>query len=78
MSKQYNGNKETICCLDCGRDTKSVSGYCARCLRFSHNVLNHLGGTGRNHADEQMPLHDDYSEDSSPFTAMEDEGKRSD
>lgn len=32
MKTVYNPNGETVCCIQCGRDTKSKYGICYRCV----------------------------------------------
>jgi len=55
---------EASCCSSCGRDTHSKSGICQRCI--GPNSLFKESRTGRNLADEQEAVSDDYSEGSFP------------
>ena len=53
------------CCSSCGSDTSSKSGICQRCIG-PNTFIGKESRTGRNLADEQEAVTDDYSEDSFP------------
>ena len=55
---------ELRCCLGCGRDTRGV--YCHRCGGPSEPV-----GKGKQYRD--MPLEDDYSEESNADSVCDDD-----
>ena len=60
-------NKQLQCCLGCGRDTRGD--YCRRCI-------GHGDGEGRGYpvaAVAQIPLEDDYSEESNADSVCEDD-----
>ena len=57
-SQRENGRDMMQCCLRCGRDTKSKSGYCQWC-------------SGRVYLNAQI-LEDDYSEESDADSVCED------
>lgn len=58
-------------CLSCGRDTRSVSGYCFRCIGHSE-ISCHADSQIDDRRDRQqfkftnLDIEDDYSEDSDP------------
>ena len=56
---------EASCCSSCGRETHSESGICQRCIG-PNTFIGKESRTGRNLADEQEAVTDDYSEDSFP------------
>ncbi len=56
---------EPMCCLGCGRDTTSSSGYCYQCWPVNRTTP-YGKGRGRKNLPpaESPPIEDDYSEDS--------------
>ena len=58
------------CCLGCGRDTHSVSGYCLRCIGREPFDNRRGGNPARPPAD--LPLEDDYSEESNADSVCND------
>lgn len=66
MSESMKPKKELKCCLGCGRDTRHD--YCTRCI----------GHVSRGRRDrlaritEQLPLEDDYGEESDADSVCED------
>ena len=43
----YNPGKATVCCLNCGRDTRATSGYCSDCGGVGRGFGNGRGRKGR-------------------------------
>lgn len=58
-----------VCCIYCGRDTRSRSGICRRCL--GADVSQSVDRSGRGPEDE-VPLEDDFSEESGPDSVVQD------
>lgn len=62
-------NKQLHCCLGCGRDTRGD--YCSKCIGRSNNNA----GKGRGHRTRpaaDVPLEDDYGEESNADSVCED------
>ena len=58
--------KELRCCLGCGRDT--TSDYCLRCVCHAATARSQFSAS----KSSDMPLEDDYSEESNADSVCED------
>jgi len=63
MSREQNKDPEIKCCLRCGRDTRGL--YCNHCI-------GHIPHTVRAGHPPDVPLEDDYGEESDPDSVCDD------
>lgn len=61
-----NPTRQIVCCELCGRDTRARDGVCNRCRGCEHPAASREYRGRRTHVEPDMPLEDDYSEESGP------------
>ena len=70
MAKPRKSPGEIRCCLGCGSDTRGD--YCWRCVGRGDVTNGHDGRGRRRWLTDELPLEDDYSEESDADSVCED------